>query len=123
MTHYDPVIASRSAAPAAIRGILIAGFTALLAACNSTTKEITSSIPNDYRERHPITIVEGKQTLELFVGAGRGGLTPTQRAEVLAEAQFVTRRAAGFGAARDVIEQLLIAKGRWHDILQRGGQL
>ena len=38
---------------------------------------------------------EGKKTLELFVGAGRGGLSPTQRAEVLAFAQNWRRDATG----------------------------
>ena len=38
---------------------------------------------------------EGKHTLVLFVGAGRGGLSPTQRAEVLAFAQTWKRDATG----------------------------
>jgi 3-deoxy-D-manno-octulosonate 8-phosphate phosphatase (KDO 8-P phosphatase) len=67
----------------------------------------------------------GDDLLDLAVlrQVGFAATVPEARAEVVAEAQFVTRRAAGFGAARDVIEQLLIAKGRWQDILQRGGQL
>ena len=55
----------------------------------------TGSIPLDYRERHPIALKEGKKTLVLFVGAGRGGLSPTQRAEVLAFAQNWKRDATG----------------------------
>ena len=38
---------------------------------------------------------EGKKTLVLFVGAGRGGLSPMQRAEVLAFAQNWKRDATG----------------------------
>lgn len=63
--------------------ILIAG-TAMLGACKHTDEVTTASIPTDYRERHPITIQEAARTLEVFVGNGRGGLAPEQRAEVLA---------------------------------------
>ena len=38
---------------------------------------------------------EGKKSLVLFVGAGRGGLSPMQRAEVLAFAQNWKRDATG----------------------------
>jgi pilus assembly protein CpaD len=88
MTHYDPANARRSTPQLGLRGILIAGLAAWLAGCNTTIKrEIAESIPTDYRQRHPITLVEGRKALEIFVGSGRGGLTPTQRAEVLAFAQ------------------------------------
>lgn len=53
--------------------------------CGLTSRkpvEMQQSIPTDYRQRHPITIQEREATLELFVGARRGGLTPTQRADV-----------------------------------------
>jgi pilus assembly protein CpaD len=43
--------------------------------------------PNDYRERHPITLSEGNQSVEVFLGRNRGGLLPNQRADVLAFAQ------------------------------------
>jgi pilus assembly protein CpaD len=99
---------------------LIACLAALLAGCNTTAdKEITDSIPTEYRQRHPITIGEGRQTLEVFVGAGRGGLTPTQRAEVLAFAHawhreatagIVIERPAGSPnerAARDTLKEVL----------------
>ena len=45
--------------------------------------------PSDHGAR------KGKKTLVLFVGAGRGGLSPTQRAEVLAFAQNWKRDATG----------------------------
>ncbi len=57
--------------------------------------DTTGSIPVAYRDRHPITLKEGKKSLVLFVGAGRGGLSPTQRAEVLAFAQNWKRDATG----------------------------
>jgi pilus assembly protein CpaD len=86
--HHDPAVAARSVARTGLRGVLIAGFAALVTNCSSPPKqEITASIPDDYRVRHPITMVEGRRTLEVFVGTGRGGLSPTQRAQVLAFAQ------------------------------------
>jgi len=67
------------------RGALIAGLAAALGGCHVTTtaKDTTGSIPVDYQDRHPIAVKEGEKTLVVFVGAGRGGLSPTQRAEVL----------------------------------------
>jgi pilus assembly protein CpaD len=89
-------VARRRAAAIGVRCLLIAGFAAALAGCNTTTAEdTTGSIPLSYRDRHPITVKEGKKTLVLFVGAGRGGLSPMQRAEVLAFAQNWKRDATG----------------------------
>jgi len=89
-------VARQRAALIGARGMLIAGFAAALAGCNTTTAtDTTGGIPNDFRGRHPISMTEGKKTLVLFVGAGRGGLSPTQRAEVLAFAQNWKREATG----------------------------
>ena len=95
--HYDILNVARSRAAAiCARGMLIASFAAALAGCNTTTAlDTTGSIPLDYRERHPIAVKEGKKTLVLFVGSGRGGLSPQQRAEVLAFAQSWKRDATG----------------------------
>jgi pilus assembly protein CpaD len=95
MTYHDLVIAGRRLACIGLRSLLIAGVAGSLAACKTKTEEITASIPIDYRDRHPITIAEGHRTLELFVGSGRGGLTPMQRAEVLGFAQKWRREATG----------------------------
>jgi type IV pilus biogenesis protein CpaD/CtpE len=49
------------------------------AGCGLSSKrdvQMTASIPTDYRQRHPITIQERDASIELFVGARRGGLTP-----------------------------------------------
>jgi len=79
-----------------VRAGLIAGLAASLAACNTTTAtDTTGGIPDDYRARHPISLQEGKKTLVLFVGHGRGSLLPTQRAEVLAFARNWQRDATG----------------------------
>jgi pilus assembly protein CpaD len=89
-------VASRRVAAIGARALLIAGFAAALAGCNTTTaQDTTGSIPLAYTDRHPITVKEGKKTLVLFVGAGRGGLSPMQRAEVLAFAQNWKRDATG----------------------------
>ena len=96
--HCDILnVARRRAAAFGVRGLLIAGFAAALAGCNTTitAQDTTGSIPAAYRDRHPIAVKEGKKSLTLFVGAGRGGLSPTQRAEVLAFAQNWKRDATG----------------------------
>jgi pilus assembly protein CpaD len=95
--HYEILnVARRRATAICARGMLIASFAAALAGCNTTTAlDTTGSIPLDYRERHPIAVKEGKKTLVLFVSSGRGGLSPQQRAEVLAFAQNWKRDATG----------------------------
>jgi pilus assembly protein CpaD len=86
MTRNPLVITARRVIALALRGAVIAGLAATLVGCY-TEQESTGSVPFDYRQRHPIAIKEGYRTLEVFVGAGRGGLTPAQRADVLAFAQ------------------------------------
>jgi pilus assembly protein CpaD len=91
MPEFDLTIARRCAA----RGLLLACVAVAIAGCKTTARDTTGSIPTDYRARHPIAIKEKDRTLTLFVGAGRGGLTPMQRAEVLAFAQTWKREATG----------------------------
>jgi pilus assembly protein CpaD len=89
-------VARRYAATAGFRGAVLAGMAIALAGCNTTTaRDTTGSVPADYRARHPITLTEGKKSLAVFVGSGRGGLSPVQRAEVLAFAQNWRREATG----------------------------
>jgi pilus assembly protein CpaD len=99
MHCHDFAIAGRRAMRLGIRlgihGLLIAGVATALAGCNTTARDTTGSVPNDYRERHPISLAEGKRTLVLHVGPGRGGLSPMQSAEVLAFAQNWKRDATG----------------------------
>lgn len=79
---------------AALR-LLVAGALAVtIAGCNQTGV-VADPYPIDYRERHPITLKEGTQTLEVFLGRNRGGLTPDQRADVLAFAQQWRKEATG----------------------------
>jgi pilus assembly protein CpaD len=65
--------------------LLLIGLSISLGGCLTQTRDregITASIPTDYRQRHPIAIVEGDRALEVFVGSGRGGLSAEQRADV-----------------------------------------
>jgi pilus assembly protein CpaD len=77
---------------AALRAVAIGGLAVMLAGCY-TTKEQAALYPNDYRLRHPITLREGPRTVEVFVGKARGGLSPEQRADVMAFAGNWRRQA------------------------------
>jgi pilus assembly protein CpaD len=65
----------------------LAGLSSLLAGCYQTQMARQAPYPVDYRARHPITLKEGEHSVDIFVGRNRGGLTPNQRADVLAFAQ------------------------------------
>lgn len=59
-----------------------------LGACNHNADlATTASIPEDYRLRHPIAVQETNESVVVFVGQGRGGLTAEQRADVMGLAQ------------------------------------
>ena len=74
----------------------LAGLSVMLGACTNTTGEIvTSAIPEDYRLRHPIAIQEADQSLVIFVGRARGGLSASERADVLGLARSWRREATG----------------------------
>ena len=74
----------------------LAGLSVALGACNSTSGEVvTASVPNDYRQRHPIAIQEADRSIVIFVGHGRGGLSASQRADVLGLAQVWVREGTG----------------------------
>lgn len=83
------------------RGLMLLALGATLAGCETVQEEFTGSIGNDYRQRHPISIVEKDRTLKVFVGSARNGLTPEQRIEVLDYA-LAWR---GEGTGRFVIDQ------------------
>jgi pilus assembly protein CpaD len=78
----------------AIRLLAIAGGAAMLAGCY-TDHAALPDVPNDYRQRHPIVVREGVQTVELFAGTKRADLTADQRADVLAFAHRWRRESAG----------------------------
>jgi pilus assembly protein CpaD len=54
---------------------------ALLSACGTARpdRQTTSSIPDDYRTRHPITIAEVEHNLDVPIGSNEHGLTPATR--------------------------------------------
>jgi len=69
--------------PVRLAGLAI-GLAAALSACTHTEDRVTTaSIPEDYRQRHPIAVEEANQSMVVFVGRGRGGLTAEQRADVM----------------------------------------
>jgi pilus assembly protein CpaD len=75
-------------------GALI-GLSATLGACTTGTEVVTASVPTDYRLRHPIAIEEANRSIVLFVGHGRGGLSASQRADVMGLAQVWVREGTG----------------------------
>ncbi|TPQ41308.1 pilus assembly protein CpaD [Bradyrhizobium guangdongense] len=68
---------------AARLGLALVGIAMALGACTHTEPEITASIPDDYKQRHPIAIEEQNRSIVVFVGHARGGLTAAQRADVM----------------------------------------
>ena len=74
---------------------LLVGASSALGACTHTSQEVTASIPTDYRLRHPIVIEEANQNVEIFVGNVRGGLSASQRADVVALAGAWLREGTG----------------------------
>jgi pilus assembly protein CpaD len=77
-----------------IAGALV-GLAVVLGACTHTDEAVTASIPDDYRLRHPIAIQEADQSVVIFVGHARGGLSASQRADVMGLAQTWLREGTG----------------------------
>jgi pilus assembly protein CpaD len=94
MTAFLDVTAKRRGG-AAVRGLAVLSLTAMLAGCVTQEASNNDLYPTDFRERHPITLKEGTQTVEIFVSRNRGGLTPSQRADVLSFAQSWRHEATG----------------------------
>jgi pilus assembly protein CpaD len=65
-------------------GALI-GVSGTLGACTDINDDVavTARIPDDYRQRHPIAIQETDRSVVVFVGHARGGLSASQRADVI----------------------------------------
>jgi pilus assembly protein CpaD len=68
---------------------------AALAGCTTYQTVTIDDYPEDVRLRHPISVREGFDKLELFVGVNRGALTPAQQADVLAFAHTWRRQSTG----------------------------
>jgi pilus assembly protein CpaD len=74
----------------------VAGLSVALGACTYTGVEVvTASVPNDYRLRHPIAVEEANRSIVIFVGHARGGLSASQRADVMGLAQTWVREGTG----------------------------
>ena len=85
---------------AALRLLAVGVLAAMLAGCYQQ-RLAQRDYSDDYRQRHPITLKEGERTVEVFLGSNRGGLNPSQRADVLSFAQL-WRREATSGIIVDV---------------------
>ena len=121
MTARIPVDRSRCLPMA---GVLV-GLAVMLGAC-AHREEVTASIPSDYRLRHPIAIQEADRSVVIFVGHGRGGLSASERSDVVGLAQswlhegtgtivadvpVKTSNAAAAADALREINALLVASG------------
>lgn len=73
----------------------LVGLAVVLGACTHTEEAVTASIPDDYRLRHPIAIQEADRSVVIFVGHARGGLSASQRADVMGLAQAWLREGTG----------------------------
>jgi pilus assembly protein CpaD len=77
-------------------GGALVGVSIALGGCMHTDEVVTTaSVPNDYRMRHPIAIHEADQSVVIFVGQGRGGLSASQRNDVIGLAQTWLREGTG----------------------------
>ncbi len=72
-----------------------AGLAIALGACTTGAEVVTASVPEDYRLRHPIALHEDDRSVVIFVGHGRGGLSASQRADVMGLAQVWLREGTG----------------------------
>ena len=62
----------------------LVGLSLALGACTTSgTEVVTASVPEDYRLRHPIALEEANRSVTIFVGQARGGLSGSQRADVI----------------------------------------
>ena len=74
----------------------LAGLSVVLGACTNTGGEVVAAtVPNDYRQRHPIAIQEADRSIVIFVGHARGGLSASQRADVMGLARTWVREGTG----------------------------
>jgi pilus assembly protein CpaD len=91
MTASKPVGRQRALRSA---GALV-GLAVVLGACTHTEESATTGFPVDYRLRHPIAVQESAQSVVVFVGHARGGLSASQRADVIGLAQSWLREGTG----------------------------
>jgi pilus assembly protein CpaD len=85
--NSNPAHVAQSTVAAGLRMLVLGTATAILAGCYTAHEALLDSIPQDYRQRHPIVLKEAPRTVELFIGNRRSTLTAAQRADVLSFAQ------------------------------------
>ena len=86
MTTANHKAANKRRSGFALRLLAVGGLAATLGGCYQT--EIAQvEYPTDYRQRHPIVMREGIQSVEVMIGRNRGELTASQRADVFSFAQ------------------------------------
>ena len=73
----------------------LVGLSVMLGACNTGTEVVTASVPDDYRQRHPIAIQEVNRSVMVYVGQARGGLSASQRADVMGLAHIWVSEGTG----------------------------
>ena len=73
----------------------LVGLAVVLSACTHTDEVLTASVPDDYRQRHPIAIQEADRSVVIFVGHARGGLSAPQRADVMGLAEIWLHEGTG----------------------------
>jgi pilus assembly protein CpaD len=92
MTTKPPVDRKRAFRMA---GALV-GLAVVLGACTHTDEAVTTvGAPSDYRLRHPIAIQEADRSVVIFIGHARGGLSASQRADVMGLAHIWLHEATG----------------------------
>jgi pilus assembly protein CpaD len=75
---------TRSGSVGTLRSLgALVGMSIALGACGVTEQEVVTSVPNDYRLRHPIAVEDADRSIVIFVGRERGGLSDAQRADVM----------------------------------------
>lgn len=92
MTTVSRTIAAHRSA--ALRLLAAGSLTLALAGCYRTTPVVQETYPEDYRQRHPITLLEREHSVDVFISRNRGGLNASQRADVLAFAQTWKRESS-----------------------------
>src|SRR4051794_39609188 len=93
MTTKSPADRYRSL----LLGAALSGLAIALGACVHGDEVVTKGTvaPNDYRLRHPIAIQEANGSIDIFVGNSRGGLSASQRNDVMGLAQTWLREGTG----------------------------
>jgi pilus assembly protein CpaD len=74
---------------------LLVGAAVALCACTHEREIVTATVPDDYRLRHPIAVEEANHSIVIFVGQARGGLSASQRADVVGLARAWRREGTG----------------------------